>query len=596
MCHISLREIRVPKDNIALKMGQTSKTGLLASPTKKIVRYEQTKVIQLKAIAKPAPYVLKPYAGIYNPYSYGCSLLCNHPTDCEVKDLLKKAKGNWAGEGRNVLLAEEIHAIREGLEHLGNSPDNIQHIQKSICIPQVESVPEELFRRYTETDSRPLTPAPTLASGATRASGSRRCVTPDLIPIEIIREKTLLVLDLRRSHSQETLSMHGSSSVTKEPPLINIQRIPTRSTSLDNIQVEETNRKTLMTPTVPKRPKSGNKKSTKQDNEENNSDKDSAESDEVFVKRRGKKRRKKGRDGSRGPPGFQPSLDPETQVATVGSESANTSARPSLVPDTEEIETPVPTQNRRRINLKYTKSFEVDSYLDIEILKYLRRELTAELVDTELDDKRRKALEEALKTLSKGKHDCQELIVLQKELKVSPVNVDLWIALPRTFSRSSASFELPMDSRTLNTMTPLQYVRNHVNLSSQRKLLYNCIFRRYKIELDDEHSYERKVSADVLPECLGLVMGKTLTTPQLNYIRSLLGWQYNDEFDFKTCCGIFALCERLLASQFCPLLPDRNADPCLEIEAADFEALERKLHGRTVDERLTKILDLLKTI
>jgi hypothetical protein len=56
--------------------------------------------------------------------------------------------------------------------------------------------------RYTETDSRPLTPAPTLASAATRASGSRRCVTPDPLPTNQIREKTLLILDLRRSHSQ----------------------------------------------------------------------------------------------------------------------------------------------------------------------------------------------------------------------------------------------------------------------------------------------------------------------------------------------------------------------------------------------------------
>nr|CAH7753701.1 unnamed protein product [Callosobruchus chinensis] len=562
----------------------SSKTGLLASPTKKIVRHEQTRNVQLKAIAKPAPYVLKPYAGIYNPYPYGCSLLCNHPTDCEVKDLLKKAKDNWVSDGRNILLPEEIDAIREGIEQLGNNQDNIQHIQKSICIPQVESVPEELFRRYTETDSRPLTPAPTLASGATRASGSRRCVTPDLIPIEQIREKTLLILDLRRSHSQETLSMHGSSSVTQEPPLISIQHIPTRSTSLENIKVEEINRRTL-TPTIPKRPKSSNK--SKQDKEEPNSDKDSEESDEAFVKRRGKKRRKKGRDSSQGPPGFQPSLDPETQVATVGPESLNTSARPSLVPDPEETETPVATQNKRKANLRSTKSFEVDSYLDVEILKHLRRELTAELVDTELDDKRRKALVEALKTLAKGKQDCQELIALQKELKVSPVNVDLWIELPRTFSRSSASFELPMDSRTLDTMTPLQYVKDNVNLSSPRKLLYNCISANIKWKL---------MMRDVLPESLGLVMGKALTTSQINYIRTLLGWKDSDIFDFKTCCGIFALCERLLASQFSPQLPDRKTDPCLEIENADFEALARKLHGRIVDGRLNKILNLIKTV
>lgn len=72
-------------------------------------------------------------------------------------------------------------------------------------------VPEELFRRYTETDSRPITPTPTLASVMTRIPRGRRCVTPDPPPVMPTQERTLLVLDLRRSHSQETLSCHAVS-------------------------------------------------------------------------------------------------------------------------------------------------------------------------------------------------------------------------------------------------------------------------------------------------------------------------------------------------------------------------------------------------
>lgn len=60
-------------------------------------------------------------------------------------------------------------------------------------------------------------------------------------------------------------------------------------------------------------------------------------------------------------------------------------------------------------------------------------------------------MEEALKTLTKGKPRCEELVALQKELQIPPANTELWISLPRTFSRSSASFELPMDSRELNS-------------------------------------------------------------------------------------------------------------------------------------------------
>jgi hypothetical protein len=61
----------------------TTRTGLLASPQKRVRRVKKT--IDIKsllpcAITRPAPFSLKPFQDIYNPYtSKGCSLLCNHP-------------------------------------------------------------------------------------------------------------------------------------------------------------------------------------------------------------------------------------------------------------------------------------------------------------------------------------------------------------------------------------------------------------------------------------------------------------------------------------------------------------------------------------
>lgn len=66
--------------------------------------------------------------------------------------------------------------------------------------------------------------------------------------------------------------------------------------------------------------------------------------------------------------------------------------------------------------------------------------------------KRRKALEEAMKTVHPNKTDCEELLKLRKELNIPPVNTEIWLNLPRIFTRSSARFELPMDSRTLSSM------------------------------------------------------------------------------------------------------------------------------------------------
>lgn len=73
-----------------------------------------------------------------------------------------------------------------------------------------------------------------------------------------------------------------------------------------------------------------------------------------------------------------------------------------------------------------------------------------------------------------------------------------------------------------------------------------------------------------LPACLDLIMGKPLEPKHLNYFKNLLGWNENDLLDFKTCCGVFALCERLLAPDFCPQLLDRKSDPCHEVSFLKF--------------------------
>lgn len=94
-------------------------------------------------------------------------------------------------------------------------------MNKNSDIP--EHVPEEFFRRYTDTDSRPLTPTPTVASGRTRTSAigshlNRRCVTPEPISSNDGQERKQIILDLRRSHSQETLYWNASSELSPRQP------------------------------------------------------------------------------------------------------------------------------------------------------------------------------------------------------------------------------------------------------------------------------------------------------------------------------------------------------------------------------------------
>jgi hypothetical protein len=111
-----------------------------------------------------------------------------------------------------------------------------------------------------------------------------------------------------------------------------------------------------------------------------------------------------------------------------------------------------------------------------------------------------------MKTIPKDKTNCEALIRVQNELKLPPVNTDLWLSLPRIFTRSSARFELPLDSRTLESMTPLYYIQNHVSLSSPRKLLYNCIFNKFKMDSEIESNGERKIRGAVC--CVFLLTNK----------------------------------------------------------------------------------------
>ncbi|CAH0715332.1 unnamed protein product, partial [Brenthis ino] len=173
-------------------MGLTSNTGLLASVSQKpSVKQKDADFgnLQLRCDVTPAPFMLRPYAGLYNPFSNACSVLCNHPADTTAKEFVKRAKDAWYLEGKGHYFQEDLSKFQDNNEKDKNrTPHDI--------------VTEDMFRRYTETDSRPLTPAPTLASGKSR--GSRRCLTPDQP-----HPRTTIVLDLRRSHSQETLYYHG---------------------------------------------------------------------------------------------------------------------------------------------------------------------------------------------------------------------------------------------------------------------------------------------------------------------------------------------------------------------------------------------------
>lgn len=49
---------------------------------------------------------------------------------------------------------------------------------------------------------------------------------------------------------------------------------------------------------------------------------------------------------------------------------------------------------------------------------------------------------------------------------------------------------------------------------------------------------------------LGEMMGRPLKEEESTWFTELVGWRSNDWFDFRTWCGICALCERLMGKKY----------------------------------------------
>lgn len=46
-------------------------------------------------------------------------------------------------------------------------------------------------------------------------------------------------------------------------------------------------------------------------------------------------------------------------------------------------------------------------------------------------------------------------------------------------------------------MTPMEYIQENVSITSSRRLLYNCIFNRHKVEFEEDEEQQRIMSGKV---------------------------------------------------------------------------------------------------
>ncbi|XP_046596575.1 uncharacterized protein LOC107221273 [Neodiprion lecontei] len=539
----------------------SSSTGLVAARIRPVSR-PRKKQIDLSGCTKPAPFVLRPFSGLFNPYPYGCSVLCNHPADGEAKDVVRRAKDCWATEGKALLLPAEMELIRATLLAGGRSQSGNRRISRGIAdhaAPDATAVPEELFRHYAETDSRPLTPTPTLASGPAL------CVTSPDPPAVHPRERTTLVLDLRANSQEqdiETLSWHALSLEPLPSPRRTEVFVP-RPTLLLPLNPSTS------VPAAPPPTVNVSNASTPKNTAGEGSD---SESDEPSMRRRGKRlRKRKCRRGStygqqnevRDPP------EPlETQVSQVEIGLGDNSARPPVADGT------ILSHSSKEPIASPPYHIFPESFIDADILKHLGRQLDRDTVEGEFSAKRKIALEEALRVKSSESRSGKE-VKQETGPSASSLNV------PRVFSRQSSRFELPLDSRALAEMSPLDYLGRHVFVTPGRKLIFRRAFNRY---FEEDSTGTRRMLPDKIQVGLEEVMGRSFTEDQSFKFASTVG-PVQIPVDFRTWCGICAAAERLLVP-----LPPRDADPPTWIERVDLEGLERRLRSVKADSKLALLL------
>ncbi|XP_052800182.1 uncharacterized protein LOC128231412 isoform X13 [Mya arenaria] len=165
-----------------------------------------------------------------------------------------------------------------------------------------------------------------------------------------------------------------------------------------------------------------------------------------------------------------------------------------------------------------------------------------------------------------------------------PPQIKSWIQGRLALSQQSSRFELPMDMKLLEKMTPQEYIKKHCIITSRRQNLYQKIFLKNK---DKTHT----ILIKDIDRSLKDVLVNTITSEQISDILHTLDIDENTKIDFKLFCGMAAYAERVLYPKF--VTDDTHDMPEYQrekIECADFGALDWKIHGVKVPPKMLEVL------
>ncbi|XP_046840856.1 uncharacterized protein LOC124434947 isoform X2 [Xenia sp. Carnegie-2017] len=177
--------------------------------------------------------------------------------------------------------------------------------------------------------------------------------------------------------------------------------------------------------------------------------------------------------------------------------------------------------------------------------------------------------------------------ILEEE-KLRGEGMKQWLKGRLALSQQNSRFEIPMDVRLLESMTPMEYLTKHCVISKRRKALYQRVFQKVDRNRDEMINYTE------LEKGLRDVHVGILNKDHIACIVKMVVIDKDGEFDVRQFSAIAAFSERICCKDQLPVEMLNNASGQKEIiECADFCSLSWKLHGIKVNPDVKRILDAL---
>lgn len=158
---------------------------------------------------------------------------------------------------------------------------------------------------------------------------------------------------------------------------------------------------------------------------------------------------------------------------------------------------------------------------------------------------------------------------------------------PLSLSRNSCRYELPMDMRVLEHLTPLQYSSHYCRLNSRRRTLFKHYFT--KNDRDRDGLLNRRDLHNALRD----LYAHSITSEQVKNILETLDIGQISSFDWQTFMGVAAFSERYLYHVFKDSVVDEGDEGRSILEETDFSALQWKLDGCKISKNMLKVLNML---